>query len=127
MSVTLHAKELKSEMEYVVRFIAGGLVVSVFAVLGDVLRPKSFAGLFGAAPSVALATLTLTLANKGPSYVSLEGRSMLLGAIALSLYSVAVCQLLMRFRYSALVAASLTLILWLSIALGSEQLLLAAR
>jgi hypothetical protein len=34
--------------EYVVRFLVGGVVVSAFAVLGDVLRPKSFAGLFGA-------------------------------------------------------------------------------
>jgi hypothetical protein len=35
--------------EYVVRFFLGGLVVSAFAMLGDILRPKSFAGLFGAA------------------------------------------------------------------------------
>jgi hypothetical protein len=32
-------------MDYVVCFLAGGAVVSVFAILGDVLRPKSFAGL----------------------------------------------------------------------------------
>jgi hypothetical protein len=29
--------------EYVVRFFLGGLVVSAFAMLGDILRPKSFA------------------------------------------------------------------------------------
>jgi hypothetical protein len=40
-----------------IRFLVGGAVVSVFAVIGDLLKPKSFAGLFGAAPSVALATL----------------------------------------------------------------------
>jgi hypothetical protein len=62
-------------MEYLIRFLAGGLVVSAFAVLGDVLRPKSFAGLFGAAPSVALATLGLALWKEGRDYVSLEGRS----------------------------------------------------
>jgi hypothetical protein len=39
--------------EYVVRFLAGGLLVSMFAVVGDIVRPKSFAGLFEAAPSVA--------------------------------------------------------------------------
>jgi hypothetical protein len=39
----------------------GGVVVSLFAILGDTLKPKSFAGLFGAAPSVALATLGLTI------------------------------------------------------------------
>jgi uncharacterized protein YjlB len=34
--------------EYVVRFLVGGLVVSAFAMLADVLRPKSFAGLCSA-------------------------------------------------------------------------------
>src|ERR1700761_2563230 len=32
-------------LEYAVRFLAGGLIVSAFAILADVLRPKSFAGL----------------------------------------------------------------------------------
>jgi hypothetical protein len=53
-------------LEYGLRFLAGGIAVSVFAALSDVLRPKSFAGLFGAAPSIALATLLLTLSQKGP-------------------------------------------------------------
>jgi len=44
-------------MQLAFRFIVGGLLVSFFAVIGDGLKPKSFAGLFGAAPSVALATL----------------------------------------------------------------------
>jgi hypothetical protein len=47
--------------EYVVRFFVGGAVVSAFAMLGDALQPKSFAGLFGAAPSVALATLGIAV------------------------------------------------------------------
>ena len=59
-------------MEYLIRFLAGGIVVSAFAVLGDVLRPKSFAGLFGAAPSVALATLSLALWKEGGDYVSID-------------------------------------------------------
>ena len=37
-------------LEYSLRFFAGGIAVSTFAALGDTLRPKSFAGLFGAAP-----------------------------------------------------------------------------
>ena len=44
-------------LQYLFRFLMGGMIVSLFASLGDVLKPKSFAGLFGAAPSVALATL----------------------------------------------------------------------
>ena len=47
--------------QLVFRFLIGGFIVSVFAALGDVLKPKSFAGLFGAAPSVGLATFTLTV------------------------------------------------------------------
>lgn len=33
-----------------IRFVVGGSIVSAFAIIGDILKPKSFAGLFGAAP-----------------------------------------------------------------------------
>jgi hypothetical protein len=112
-------------MDYLVRFIAGGLVVSGFAILGDILRPKSFAGLFGAAPSVALATLSLALWKEGGEYVSLEARSMILGSLALALYSLSVCQLLMHARWSALRATTVSIILWLVVAVGSKQLFVA--
>jgi hypothetical protein len=36
--------------ELILRFLIGGTLVSAFALIGDLLRPKSFAGLFGAAP-----------------------------------------------------------------------------
>jgi hypothetical protein len=111
-------------LDYALRFIAGGLIVSAFAILGDLLRPKSFAGLFGAAPSVALATLTLAFLKEGPAYVAIEGRSMVLGAAALLFYSFVVCQLLMRFRISALMATGSALAVWLGIALGLKQILI---
>jgi hypothetical protein len=47
--------------ESVIRFLVGGAIVSAFAMLAGVLRPKSFAGLFGAGPSVALATLGMAV------------------------------------------------------------------
>src|SRR5215469_13368272 len=94
-------------MEFAIRFLAGGLIVSLFAMVGDVLRPKSFAGLFGAAPSVALVSLSLAFAKHGSGYVSIEGRSMILGAVAFALYSFLVCQLLMRARLSALTATAM--------------------
>jgi hypothetical protein len=56
-------------VDYVLRFLAGGFVVSLFAILGEILRPKSVAGLFGAAPSVALATLSLAFYKEGSDYV----------------------------------------------------------
>lgn len=59
--------------------------MSLFAVLGDVLKPKSFAGLFGAAPSVALATLGLTIVADGKRFATQEAHSMIAGALALFL------------------------------------------
>jgi hypothetical protein len=111
-------------VDYALRFLIGGLVVSLFAVIGDVLRPKSFAGLFGAAPSVALATLGLAFSKHGGDYVAIEGRSMILGSIALAAYSFVVCQLLLRAEWSALKATLASLAIWLVAAIGLKQLLI---
>lgn len=111
-------------MDYLIRFLAGGILVSLFAIVGDVLRPKSFAGLFGAAPSVALATLTLAFWKHGGGYVSTEGRSMILGGVALGVYSFLVCQLLTRVRCSALTATLAATPVWLVVAIGLKQALL---
>ena len=64
-------------LEPVFRFLVGGVVVSLFALLEGVLKPKSFAGLLSAAPSVALAKITLTVAKKGRAGVQ-QGRSFLI-------------------------------------------------
>jgi hypothetical protein len=101
--------------ENVVRFLVGGVVVSAFAMLGDILRPKSFAGLFGAAPSVALATLAIALYRHGTGYAVLHGHAMTGGAVALAIYSVVVCHLLIRAR---LRATLLSLVVWLIVAFG---------
>ncbi len=85
-----------------VRFLIGGPVVSAFAALGGVFKPSSFAGLFGAAPSVALATLALAVSKDGKMYASTECRSMMVGAIALGVYSLLVSLLLAKLRMSAL-------------------------
>ncbi len=104
--------------EYVLRFFLGGLIVSAFAMLGDLLRPKSFAGLFGAAPSVALATLGIAAYRHGAGYAALQSRTMMLGAVALGIYGVVVCQLLVRVRLRAVAASLLSLIVWLVASLG---------
>jgi hypothetical protein len=66
----------------ILRFLIAGVVVSLFAALGNILRPKSLAGVFGAAPSIALATIGLTIHQDGKAYAALECRSMMLGAVA---------------------------------------------
>jgi hypothetical protein len=87
-------------------------------MLGDLLRPKSFAGLFGAAPSVALATLGIAVSQHGGDYAALQSRSMMAGAIALAVYSVVVCHVLVRARMRALPATVLSLAAWLMVAFG---------
>jgi hypothetical protein len=104
--------------EIVFRFVIGGVVVSIFAILGDVFRPKSFAGLFGAAPSVALATLGLTIAHDGKAYAAVEARSMMLGAAAFLVYAASVSWVLMRYKRSALKTTVALLPLWLLASLG---------
>ncbi|MDH6259590.1 hypothetical protein M2427_003522 [Bradyrhizobium sp. BR13661] len=111
-------------MDHALRFVIGGIVVSLFAILGDVLRPKSFAGLFGAAPSVALGTLGLAYARHGGSYVSIEGRSMILGSLALAIYSFTVCQLIVRAGWKVSLASCAALAVWLIVAIGAEQTLI---
>lgn len=101
--------------EIVIRFLIGGLVVSAFAVIGDLLKPKSFAGLFGAAPSVALATLGLTVAASGTAYAALEARSMLAGAIALFVYGACVSWLIIRYKAGATVITLSTIPVWLGV------------
>jgi len=104
--------------EYVLRFVAGGVIVSIFSILGDMLRPKSFAGLLGAAPSVALATLGIAVVEHGSNYAAAESWTMIYGAIALACYSVVVCHLLMRFHLAALPSTIVALAVWLAVAFG---------
>ena len=109
--------------EIVFRFLIGGTVVSLFAVLGDVLRPKSFAGLFGAAPSIALATLGLMVHKHGNQYAALESRSMILGASAFFVYAAMSSFALRRFSASTLVTTLVLLPIWLIGAVGLYLLL----
>ena len=109
--------------EILIRVVVGGVVVSAFAILGDVLKPKSFAGLFGAAPSVALASLYLAGKQHGVEYASLEGRSMLLGAVAFFLYASLASRLMIRRKWAALPVTGAALLLWLGAALGLYGLL----
>ncbi|MGA9799070.1 MAG: hypothetical protein WBQ68_08660 [Terriglobales bacterium] len=104
--------------QILVRFLVGGVVVSAFAVIGDLLKPKSFAGLFGAAPSVALATLGLTVATEGVSYAATEARSMMAGAVAFFAYASLVSWLLMRYKTSALWVTVCSIPVWLGLAFG---------
>lgn len=94
---TERATTMTTLTEFVVRFFAGGLVVSAFAVVGEMWKPKSFGGLFGAAPSVALVTIALAFAKHGDDYVAKTATAMVGGAIAMFVYA-SLCARLARIR-----------------------------
>jgi hypothetical protein len=104
--------------QILIRFLIGGAAVSAFALVGDLLKPKSFAGLFGAAPSVALATLGLTVASEGASYAATAARSMMAGAVAFFAYASLVSWIMMRYNFSALLVTLGSIPLWLGLAFG---------
>ena len=96
--------------------------MSAFAALADILRPKSFAGLFGAAPSIAWATLLITLSKKGAPFAASEGQSMIAGALALAAYSWTVCLLLKKLLLSSWIAAIVALAVWFAAAFAFTTL-----
>lgn len=96
-------------MFYLFRFVVGGLVVCAFASLADVLKAKTFAGIFAAAPSVALATPALPVARGGKTSAADEARSMMAGAADFVLYAFACLQLIARLCWSVFRAALIRL------------------
>jgi hypothetical protein len=108
----------------VFRFLIGGAVVSPFAILGDIFRPKSFAGLFGAAPSIALATLGLTIHHNGKLYAAIEARCMMAGALAMAVYAAIVSWILLRYKPPALAVTLTTLPVWFGVSFGLRHLFL---
>lgn len=110
-------------MDLLSRFLLGGVIVSLFSVTGDLFKPKSFAGLFGAAPSVALASMVLTVAKHGHEYAAVETRSMMIGSLAFLIYAQAVAWIMVRRPMKAMKAALLLLPIWFGVALGGWWLL----
>lgn len=93
----------------------GGSMVISFAVIGHLLRPKWFAGLFAAAPSVAIASLAVTAADNGHHDASLAAFAMLFGIAGFVAFSLTVRPLLNRRH--VVVATSLSAVVWIIVAL----------
>ena len=104
--------------------LAGGLLVVAFALLSAGLSPKRFAGLFSAAPAVALASLTITVLDKGAHDAHESSVGMIAGGVGMVAYAAVVVHALRRTRASRAAAASLAA--WLLIAAVVELPLLLA-
>lgn len=94
-----------------IRVVAGGALVATFAVLGDTLKPKMFAGLFSAAPSVATASLLVSGLAMGPAKDSTYATGMIAGAVGLVFYSLAAALLCRHLK--AVVGSILAWAAWL--------------
>jgi hypothetical protein len=67
--------------------LLAGAVVMLISVLAASVKPKMLAGLFGAAPSVAIASLLVTsLWQRSPERAALDGRGMVCGAVGMGAY-----------------------------------------
>ncbi len=98
----------------VVKALAGGSLVVLFALLSQSLQPKRFAGLFGAAPAVAIAGLAVTLISKGAFDAKDATLGMLAGSAGMVAYACATVLLLKRV--SSLGASASGLAAWVVVA-----------
>jgi hypothetical protein len=64
----------------------GGVFVVLFALIGTVVQPKRFAGIFAAAPSIALASLLVTAGSKGVGVARMNTLGMAAGSVAMAVY-----------------------------------------
>ena len=94
-------------LSYVAKFFAGGLLVCVFALVSQVWKPKQFAGIFSAAPSVLLAGLAITLLTKGATHAALTTQGAIAGAIGLVVYCMMATSAIKRFKTTIGVILSL--------------------
>ncbi|HEY1421162.1 MAG TPA: DUF3147 family protein [Candidatus Dormibacteraeota bacterium] len=84
-----------------VRVVAGGFMVVAFSMAGDILKPRMFAGLFAAAPSVATASLLVSGLASGAGKDHVYATGMIAGAAGLIAYSVAAAFLVERLGAAA--------------------------
>jgi hypothetical protein len=103
-------------MELVLRFLLGGLAVSAFAAAGELFKPKTFSGLFGAAPAVAIATLAIAHHKHGGAYAATEARAMLLGGAAMLVYTSLCIALTRRHHVPVWLSAAGAWISWAAVA-----------
>src|SRR5437016_1562819 len=96
--------------------LVGGVAVIAFSLLGQAGHPKRFAGLFAAAPSVALASLAMTVVAKGAGGAVPYAQGMLIGSAGMIAYCLASLYLVERLH--ALLGSILAWLAWLLVAGG---------
>lgn len=98
------------------RGLAGGTLVVLFALISEAVKPKAFAGIFAAAPSVAVASLAISVLTDGAGTSRLASTGMVVGGVGMAACcTIAVATIpQMRAVKGSLVAIGA----WLVVALG---------
>ncbi|WP_067703878.1 DUF3147 family protein [Actinoplanes awajinensis] len=109
--------------EVALKALSGGLLVLVFAALSKILKPERFAGVFSAAPSVALGSLAVTLVFSGTKDLTAIGSGMAVGAVAFVVYCVATAPLVRRF--GAWQGSAGALLIWATVAAAGYAVVLS--
>jgi hypothetical protein len=100
----------------VAKMLCGGVLVLAFAALSEALKPKRFAGILGAAPSVAIAGLVVGSLAKGPVEQASAARTMIAGAVALTVCAAVLVPA--ARRWSAGRASTVACVAWIAVALA---------
>jgi hypothetical protein len=107
-----------------IKAVTGGAFVALFAVVGEVLEPKRFAGVFGASPAVALANLVVTALAESEAVARTSATGMIAGAIALAVaYTAAIPAVR---RWGAVRGSAFLWGVWTAAAAGVSALLATA-
>jgi uncharacterized membrane protein (GlpM family) len=109
--------------EVALKALAGGLLVLAFAALSKGFKPERFAGVFSAAPSVALGSLAVTLIFSGAKDLRSIGAGMAIGAAAFVVYCLAAVPLVRRF--GAWKGSAGALLVWFGVALAGYSAVLS--
>lgn len=104
----------------IVQALAGGVLVVAFALVGQAVEPKRFAGIFSAAPSITIAGLVVTVIALGDGEAASAAHGMLFGAAGFVAFSVLVRPLIVRM--SAVLASVLGCCAWVLVAVGGYLL-----
>ena len=99
-----------------IKTVIGGLAVVGFSLVAESAKPKRFAGLFAAAPSVALVSLAITAFQKGGQGTAAYARGMLIGSAGMVAYGLV--SLFLVERLHALAGSIISWLAWFIVAGG---------
>ncbi|MFN2466354.1 MAG: DUF3147 family protein [Candidatus Dormibacteria bacterium] len=108
---------MKELLILLARAVLGGCGVCAFALVGQMVQPKKFAGIFAAAPAVAVVSLGISIASKGVEAGHANALGMIAGAVGMIAYCLVAVVVLRRMH--ALLGSIAVMPVWAVVAGGS--------